>query len=476
MGIVDVFSMAIRNMFKRKVRTILTVFGVVIGATAITIMISLGVAVNRAFEEQIAAMGHRALRVEIWAITWNPMPGDVVITDEVIAALNAHPNVRIATPQVSTSLTFMSGRYVADHMQIIGIKPEAMELLGFHVGEGRNLNNNDEFQIVFSPQALTHFRNPRNRSAQHWWQWQMMGIVANIDLLAAPMLASFDPAFGQGGSGGGGRNDRPYMIQGVGILASGGDMMMSHQNFMPLEQVLQIERERNEFNERQRNNQGGGMWMSMTADGRIIGGAMVEPEGYERVLLLADHHSNMDAVIEHIESLGFVTDIESDRFQVWHDTMWMRQQQESAESLQNLLAAIGAVSLFVAAIGIANTMIMSIYERTREIGVMKVIGASLKDIRRLFLLEAAMIGALGGILGLGLSALVSFLLNDAGLPFLQNITQGIAGPNEDSLVSIIPMWLYGLAFGFSSVIGLVSGFLPARRATKISALAAIRME
>ncbi len=68
--------------------------------------------------------------------------------------------------------------------------------------------------------------------------------------------------------------------------------------------------------------------------------------------------------------------------------------------IQAVLGGIGAISLLVAAIGITNTMVMSIYERTKEIGVMKVIGASLRDIKRLFLFESALIGLLGGILGI----------------------------------------------------------------------------
>jgi ABC-type antimicrobial peptide transport system permease subunit len=90
-------------------------------------------------------------------------------------------------------------------------------------------------------------------------------------------------------------------------------------------------------------------------------------------------------------------------------------------------------------------------------------------VRRLFLLEAAMIGAFGGVIGVGLSALSSYILNTVGIPFLDMLVWGATGD-----VSVIPFWLYLLGFGFSCGVGLVSGFLPARRATKISALEAIR--
>jgi len=90
-------------------------------------------------------------------------------------------------------------------------------------------------------------------------------------------------------------------------------------------------------------------------------------------------------------------------------------------------------------------------------------------VRRLFLLEAAMIGAFGGALGIGLSAIASYILNTVGIPFLDMLVWGAEGN-----VSVIPFWLYMLGFGFSCGVGVVSGFLPARRATRISALEAIR--
>ena len=79
--------------------------------------------------------------------------------------------------------------------------------------------------------------------------------------------------------------------------------------------------------------------------------------------------------------------------------------------IQGILGGIGAISLLVAALGITNTMIMSIYERTKEIGIMKVIGANLEDIRKMFLLEAGMIGFIGGVAGIIISYILSLLMN-----------------------------------------------------------------
>ena len=127
-----------------------------------------------------------------------------------------------------------------------------------------------------------------------------------------------------------------------------------------------------------------------------------------------------------------------------------------------LLGAIGGVSLLVAAIGIMNTMMMSIYERTKEIGIIKVLGCRMSNIAGLFLTEAAYIGFFGGALGLGLSYGLSLVLNN----FLE----------ASGFKSVIPLYLAVGALAFSVVVALISGLYPAMRAMKLSPLAAIRNE
>ncbi len=102
----------------------------------------------------------------------------------------------------------------------------------------------------------------------------------------------------------------------------------------------------------------------------------------------------------------------------------LESMQKATAGIQKVLGAIGAVSLLVAAIGIANTMVMSVYERTREIGIMKVIGASLADIRKLFLFESGMIGFFGGVLGAAFSYGVSYLINTTGFVLIETWGMG----------------------------------------------------
>ena len=142
--------------------------------------------------------------------------------------------------------------------------------------------------------------------------------------------------------------------------------------------------------------------------------------------------------------------------------------------MQIILGGIGGISLLVAAIGITNTMVMSIYERTKEIGVMKVIGAKISDIRNLFLLEAGMIGFFGGLIGVVLSLGISTAMNSAYRSFAEN--SGMASSGGEAYISIIKPELAIGALVICFLIGIITGYYPAVRATKLSAIEAIKTE
>ena len=190
--------------------------------------------------------------------------------------------------------------------------------------------------------------------------------------------------------------------------------------------------------------------------------------GYQQVMVKVDDIKHVAEVEEMIKGYGYETNsMESIRKPI----------EEQARSQQMILGGLGAISLLVAALGITNTMIMSIYERTREIGVMKVLGCMIKNIRTVFLMEAGTIGFIGGVIGVGISYLISFIINSisagAGGGDIYGMMMGGGGLGGSS---IIPFWLVIGAIAFATMIGLISGFYPANRAVKISALTAIKQE
>ena len=140
--------------------------------------------------------------------------------------------------------------------------------------------------------------------------------------------------------------------------------------------------------------------------------------------------------------------------------------------VQAILGGIGAIALVVAGFGIANTMIMAIYERTAEIGLMKAVGARNRDVMSVFLGEAGAIGLLGGVLGVTVGAALSQLINVIGLAYLSAQTGG-EGP--ETLVHT-PLWLVAFSIGFATLAGLLSGIYPAMRAATLRPVSALKYE
>ena len=150
--------------------------------------------------------------------------------------------------------------------------------------------------------------------------------------------------------------------------------------------------------------------------------------------------------------------------------------EESASSLaggfrviQAVLSVFGLIALAVASLGIVNTLIMAIYERTREIGVMKAVGASKGTVRLLFTFEAASIGFLGGVVGVGLAWIFGQIINVIShLTFLRDY--------KSFNISAFPLWLLVLVVALSTGIALVAGLLPANRAANLDPIEALRYE
>lgn len=136
--------------------------------------------------------------------------------------------------------------------------------------------------------------------------------------------------------------------------------------------------------------------------------------------------------------------------------------------IQAFLAAVGGIGLVVSLFGIANTMAMSVLERTREIGIMKALGATRRDILRLFLMEAASIGLVGGSIGLLLGWVGGLLLNG-----LSHVAFEVP---DDMTIFHVSIWLVALSIAFSVLVAMIAGFLPARRAARLDPVQALRYE
>jgi len=171
--------------------------------------------------------------------------------------------------------------------------------------------------------------------------------------------------------------------------------------------------------------------------------------------------NQVDSVQEAIRKMGFNT------FSILDATRGLRR---FFAVLDLFLGIFGSFALAVAALGIVNTLVMAILERRREIGIMKAIGASDGDVKKLFLAEAAVMGLVGGALGVGLGWAIGRVINLGTNFYLrrQNL------PPEN--LWAVPWWLVGGAIGFAIVISMISGLYPAARAAKLDPVQALRYE
>lgn len=449
MRFIDLLRMSVSNLFKRKVRTILTVLGVVIGVASIVVMVSLGLGLNRATMEQISSYASlTAINVsEPWDTEGVSEKDKKHLDDALIQELMQIPHVVSIDPYLNANMIAKFGMYEG-YINLQGTTLEALQAMNIEVGQGSLPQENaGELQLFYGNMMIHNFYKTTGGDMN----WED---IPDIDLMNDSIMYILDTD-AYYNSGGTDENGKPYrkpkkhLFKTAGIAAGDTETYngsYSYSTYCDINELIPL--------------------LKKEFKGRAIPGQPTTSKGkpykdiyYSQLMVNVDEMENVADVTQTISDMGY---------QAYNDAEWIGSQQQQLGMIQAVLGGIGAVSLFVAAIGITNTMMMSIYERTKEIGVMKVLGCDMKNIGALFLLEAGFIGFLGGVIGLGLSYSLSGVINYL---VAQSPDMGL-----ESGISYIPFWLALLSMGFAVLVGMVAGFFPARRAMKLSPLAAIRNE
>lgn len=453
MRFTEILQMCFRNLIRRKSRTFLTVIGVVIGTCAIIVMVSLGIGLKDIMTKQLEAWGD--LRV-IQIYNWSDEGGDVKLDDDTLASFAEMEGVDCVTPMCDSTTGFMvtSGqhdRYTA-YAEIAGLYPDALEKMNYELLEGEYIKNEKMGKtipvLVGEDMAyqFTDTKRPEGSNfiyyGDYYGEEEEEGAEKPEPFVDVNKDTMYFTTMDYGEEGGSTGEPFRQEIRVVGILKKdySKDYRTGTGIFMSVDNLRLLEKNYNRYYNIKQSN-------------RSV--------NYNQAYIHVEDMAYAEAVTNEVQAQGFEAySMETER----------KAMEQTMMGVQAILGGLGAISLFVAAIGITNTMVMSIYERTKEIGVMKALGCYVRDIRMLFLMEAAGIGLLGGIIGILLSFLLSFILNVV----LAGAMSGMMGGEVQGNISIIPLWLVLAAMLFSTMVGVLAGFLPAKRATKISALEAIR--
>jgi putative ABC transport system permease protein len=182
---------------------------------------------------------------------------------------------------------------------------------------------------------------------------------------------------------------------------------------------------------------------------------------YQRLLVRVNSPTQVQSVEDAVKKMGFSGMSMLD---------YMRNLRRVFAVVDLFLGIFGSLALAVASLGIINTLVMAILERRREIGIMKAIGASDGDVKRLFFAEAAAMGAVGGVLGVLFGWVIGRVINFGTKLYLESRQL----PSQD--VWLVPWWLVAGAIGFAVLVTLCSGLYPAARAAKLDPVQALRYE
>jgi putative ABC transport system permease protein len=415
----DLFKTAVSNMTRHKARTALTTVGIVVGILTIVTMVSLGIGVQREMLNSFNSVGLETLT--IYPVTeqsssLNPFGQAArtrLLTPTLIEQLKARDDVVSVTPDLSLpdgmriSLRLDGREVQADPWQAGSVSIPGPFEPGPQLLDG--VESPPEGGLMVTEAILETFGYKRDDFAA------LIGRPVEL-VLYAPRGES--QAF-------------PFQIAGITENRWGNISLAVPDRLKLLK------------------------WWNNDPD-------YMAHWGYDELLIRARSLNDAVQIVDWLSGQGFKVESLKTILDMVNRGMIV---------VQTMLASVGTLALLVASIGIANTMIMAVYERTKEIGIMKAVGAAPGQIRALFVVEASMIGLLGGIVGTILGWLLGKFLNWLILVILRWQEISVRGT-----FFVVSWWLVVGALAFAALVGLLAGLYPAARAARLAPLDALRYE
>ena len=452
----DILLLVFHNLNRMRTRVIMTGLGVVIGTAAVMVLISLGAGLARRTQESLMSGGGLTDMQIVAPIDFqerhDTLPGEGLLLDEDNSAISRKLKQAILDgwmldeirelPEVEdvfVSETLMAQAKIyyeklEGYPSIVGIESDTLTKMGIHLSSGTMVMQRGQV-VVGALVAGNSLRDPEQFDPYRQTTIEDKLIIPDLQ---DEMLSMRVGRFTDDGQS----MEKTIRLEVVGVLAQSG-WRHDYTIYMPMRDVIEIN-----------------TWAQ---------GKRRDPyrQGYTSAIVRAIDVQHTMEVMEKLQDMGL---------SVFSDQQQVEQAEAYFATVQAVLGGIGGVALLVAAFGIANTMLMSIYERTREIGLMKAIGANHRDVMRIFLFESGCIGFMGGLGGIILGFLVNAVINIvAGIIQARQIAEGASMYTELSL-TYVPLWLPIFSLLFSIVVGVFSGAYPANRAANLEPLHALKYE
>ena len=399
--IVETFRQAIQNVWSNKLRTFLTMLGIIIGVMAVIVIVGLGNGMTQSMRDSFSAMGTNTLSINIWGY------GSRTVTVEDVYAIGTkNPDlIRSISPQIDFSKnTPKVGTTTYRYSTVAGVDENFTSMKNYTVAQGRGL----QYMDMKDNKQVCVIGDYLNRVA-----YGGRGVGQTIKL-------------------------GPYKFRIVGVL----NAKVNNTSM-------------------QQGSDDDCIYLPYTIAMRLSNTAMAS--SYIAIMSDESKANEAKAVVE-----AYLTDLfKSDSaFYVYSASEWLEEMNNMINMVIVVLTGIASISLLVGGIGIMNIMLVSVTERTREIGIRKALGAKERVILSQFVVEAATTSALGGVLGIVLGYIVSMAANHV-LPMISSDIDVTVSPSFNSIA---------VAFGISVFIGVLFGYLPAKRAARLNPIEALRYD